>query len=100
MVLEGTFGWAPWIAADGSYAGLIMTQQPDLPTSFVPSENLKAALAPLVRTALTTNPPVVRAVPQKPHRRVRRAAASDGRPIAAGLWAPLRIGSFRHDSAC
>ncbi len=59
----GKFGWAPWIAADGSYAGLIMTQQPDLPTSFVPSEDLKVALDPLIRAALTTNPPVVRVVP-------------------------------------
>lgn len=59
----GKFGWAPWIAADSSYAGLIMTQQPDLPTSFVPSENLKTAMEPLIRTALATNPPVIRAVP-------------------------------------
>lgn len=59
----GKFGWAPWIAADGRYAGLIMTQQPDLPTSFVPSDDLKAVLDPLIRTALATTPPVVRAVP-------------------------------------
>lgn len=59
----GKFGWAPWVAADSSYAGLIMTQQPDQPTSFVPSENLKATLGPLIRAALATNPPVVRAVP-------------------------------------
>ena len=57
----GKFGWAPWVAADGSYAGLIMTQQPNLPTSFVPSENLKATLEPLIRAALTTRPPLVRA---------------------------------------
>jgi len=33
-----------WIAADSSYAAVIMTRQADLPTSFVPSENLKASL--------------------------------------------------------
>jgi len=40
-----------------------MTQQPDLPTSFVPSEDVKAAHDPLVRAALATDPPVVRVVP-------------------------------------
>ncbi|MEO6362538.1 MAG: serine hydrolase [Caldimonas sp.] len=59
----GKFGWAPWIAADSSYAGLIMTKQPNLPTSFVPSERLKTALEPLIREALSINPPVIRAVP-------------------------------------
>lgn len=59
----GKFGWAPWIAADGSYAGIIMTRQADLPTSFVPSENLKVTLEPLIRAALASNPQVVRPVP-------------------------------------
>jgi hypothetical protein len=59
----GKFGWAPWVAADSSYAGVIMTRQADLPTSFVPSENLKAALEPLIHAVLATNPPVIRAVP-------------------------------------
>jgi CubicO group peptidase (beta-lactamase class C family) len=59
----GKFGWAPWIAADSSYAAVIMTRQADLPTSFVPSENLKAALDPLIRTALASNPRVIRTVP-------------------------------------
>jgi CubicO group peptidase (beta-lactamase class C family) len=59
----GKFGWAPWIAADSSYAAVIMTRQADLPTSFVPSENLKASLEPLIRTALAGNPQVIRAVP-------------------------------------
>lgn len=59
----GKFGWAPWVAADGAYAALIMTQQADLPTSFVPSETLKAQLDPLIRAALAQGPGVVRAVP-------------------------------------
>jgi CubicO group peptidase (beta-lactamase class C family) len=59
----GKFGWAPWVAADGAYAALIMTQQADLPTSFVPSETLKAQLDPLIRTALAQGPGVVRTVP-------------------------------------
>ena len=57
----GTFGWAPWVAADGVYGGIIMTVQSQGNT--VPSENLKAALDPLIRAALAQNPPVVRAVP-------------------------------------
>jgi hypothetical protein len=40
-----------------------MTRQADLPASFVPSENLKASLEPLIRTALAGNPQVIRAVP-------------------------------------
>jgi CubicO group peptidase (beta-lactamase class C family) len=59
----GLFGWAPWIAADSSYAGLIMTLQTNGPASFVPSETLKATLEPLIRAVLATNPPVIRAVP-------------------------------------
>jgi CubicO group peptidase (beta-lactamase class C family) len=59
----GKFGWAPWITADGTYAAVIMTRQADLPTSFVPSENLKATLEPLIRAALGSNPQVIRMVP-------------------------------------
>jgi hypothetical protein len=60
----GKFGWAPWVAADSSYAALIMTQQADTPTSFVPSDNLKAQLDPLIRAALqSSSVPVIRAVP-------------------------------------
>jgi len=53
----------PWIAADGKYSALIMTQQADMPTAFIPSENLKAKLEPLIRQALTSNPPPIRLVP-------------------------------------
>lgn len=60
----GKFGWAPWVAMDGSYAGLIMTQQPStMPYAFVPSENLKNQLDQLIRTALAQNPPVIRTIP-------------------------------------
>lgn len=60
----GAFGWAPWVAKDGSYAGLILTRQPDsLPHGGVPSENLKATLDPLIRAALAQNPPVIRTIP-------------------------------------
>jgi CubicO group peptidase (beta-lactamase class C family) len=58
----GTFGWAPWVAADGAYGGVIMTQQP-LEGDTVPSENLKAQLDPLIRAALAQHPPVIRTVP-------------------------------------
>lgn len=58
----GTFGWAPWITADGAYGGVIMTQQPTQGDT-VPSENLKAALDPLIRAALAQHPPVIRTVP-------------------------------------
>lgn len=57
----GTFGWAPWVAADRAYAGIIMTLQAQGNT--LPSERLKAQLDPLVRTALAQHPPVVRVVP-------------------------------------
>lgn len=57
----GTFGWAPWIAADGAYAATIMTLQSQGNT--LPSENLKAQLDPLIRAALTQGPPVVRPMP-------------------------------------
>ena len=59
----GKFGWAPWIAAGGEYAALIMTQQVDTPTAFVPSENLKAKLDPLIRKALAGSPQPIRLVP-------------------------------------
>ncbi|MEI6712258.1 MAG: serine hydrolase [Verrucomicrobiota bacterium] len=59
----GKFGWAPWIAADGKYAAIIMTQQTDTPTAFVPSENLKGKLDPLIRQALESNPHPIRLVP-------------------------------------
>ena len=59
----GQQGWAPWIAADGSYAAIIMTRQADLPTSFLPSEALKSQIDPLIRSALASSPPVVRTVP-------------------------------------
>lgn len=58
----GTFGWAPWVAADGVYGGIIMTQQPTQGDT-VPSENLKNQLDPLIRTALAAHPPVIRTVP-------------------------------------
>lgn len=57
----GTFGWAPWITADGAYGGIIMTLQTQGNT--LPSENLKAQLDPLVRAALAQAPPVIRNVP-------------------------------------
>lgn len=58
----GTFGWAPWITADGVYGGILMTQQ-STQGDTVPSENLKAQLDPLIRAALAQNPPVIRTVP-------------------------------------
>lgn len=59
----GKFGWAPWIAADGAYAAVIMTRQADTPTAFLPSDDLKNVLDPLIRAALASNPPVIRTVP-------------------------------------
>jgi CubicO group peptidase (beta-lactamase class C family) len=58
----GTFGWAPWVAADGVYGGIIMAKQP-IQGDTVPSETLKAQLDPLIRAALAQHPPVIRAVP-------------------------------------
>ena len=58
----GTFGWAPWVAADGTYGAVIMTQQ-STQGDTLPSENLKNQLDPLIRTALALNPPVIRTVP-------------------------------------
>ena len=59
----GKFGWAPWIAADGKYAAVIMTRQADAPTAFVPSENLKASLDPLIRKAFEDSPKPLPLVP-------------------------------------
>ena len=61
----GKFGWAPWIEVGSGqdWAAEIQCQQADAPASFLPSENLKLALAPLVSAALARNPPVVRSVP-------------------------------------
>ena len=59
----GKFGWAPWVAADGTYAAVIMTRQVDLWSSEIPSENLKNQLDPLIRTALATHPAILRTVP-------------------------------------
>lgn len=59
----GTFGWAPWVAADGTYAAVIMTRQP-LQGMTVPSETLKATLDPLIRQALASGSiQVVRPLP-------------------------------------
>lgn len=61
----GAFGFAPWIDVQGGYAAAVMTRQPTQQgtSDFVPSEDLKAALATLVPAALAQNPPVIRAVP-------------------------------------
>lgn len=61
----GKFGWAPWIEVGGAtpWAAVIQCQQADAAGSFLPSESLKLALAPLVPAALAKNPPVLRAVP-------------------------------------
>lgn len=59
----GTFGWAPWVAAEGGYAAVIMTRQP-LQGMTQPSEALKAQLDPLIRQALAAGPiQVIRALP-------------------------------------
>jgi CubicO group peptidase (beta-lactamase class C family) len=60
----GKFGWAPWVAVDASYAGLVLTRQDSSMTeAFLPTENLKVQLDPLIRAALAKNPPVIRALP-------------------------------------
>ncbi len=60
----GKFGWAPWVAMDGSYAALILTRQPSTVLyGAVPSETLKGQLDPLIRAALATHPPVIRTLP-------------------------------------
>ncbi len=61
----GKFGWAPWleIGIGQNWAAIIMCQQPDASLSFLPSENLKLQLAPLIQAAVAQHPPVVRTVP-------------------------------------
>jgi CubicO group peptidase (beta-lactamase class C family) len=61
----GAFGFAPWIDVQGNYAAAVMTRQPGQTGNgdFKPSEDLKAALAPLIPAALAQNPPVIRPVP-------------------------------------
>jgi serine-type D-Ala-D-Ala carboxypeptidase/endopeptidase len=62
----GMFGWAPWVAADGAYAAVIMTKQTSTGpgTGITPSENLKAQLDPLIRQALASGTvTVVRTIP-------------------------------------
>lgn len=58
----GSFGWCPWVTADGAYGAIIETRMPDGGNGFL-SENLKAQLDPLIRAALAQNPPVIRTVP-------------------------------------
>ena len=61
----GKFGWAPWIEVGSgpNWAAIILCQQPDAAGSFLPSENLKLQLAPLISAAIAQHPPVVRTVP-------------------------------------
>lgn len=60
----GKFGWAPWVAMDGSYAALVLTRQDSSQfEAFLPSENLKTQLDTLIRTALAAHPPVIRTLP-------------------------------------
>lgn len=58
----GTFGWGPWVTADGAYGAIIETKQTNQ-GSGGPTEDLKAVLDPLIRAALAKNPPVIRTVP-------------------------------------
>ena len=58
----GSFGWCPWVAADGTYGAIIETRQSNA-GQYAPSENLKAQLDSLIRAALAQNPPVIRTVP-------------------------------------
>lgn len=61
----GKFGWAPWVEIGNgqNWAAIIMCQQPDAALSFLPSENLKLQLAPLINAAVAQHPPVVRTIP-------------------------------------
>lgn len=61
----GRFGWAPWIEVGGgqNWAAVIQCQQADASPWFIPSENLKLTLAPLIPAALAQSPQVVRVVP-------------------------------------
>jgi len=58
----GSFGWCPWVTADGTYGAIIETRQSDSGRGVL-SENLKAKLDPLIRQALAQDPPVIRTVP-------------------------------------
>ncbi|HET8901747.1 MAG TPA: serine hydrolase domain-containing protein [Holophagaceae bacterium] len=58
----GSFGWCPWVTADGAYGAIIETRQSDQGKGVL-SENLKAQLDPLIRAALAQHPPVIRSVP-------------------------------------
>lgn len=58
----GSFGWAPWVTADGAYGAIIETKQPSQ-GQYGPSETLKGNLDALIRTALAAHPPVIRTVP-------------------------------------
>ena len=58
----GSFGWCPWVTADGAYGAIIETRQPDK-NEGTPSETLKSKLDPLIRAALAQHPPVIRTVP-------------------------------------
>ena len=58
----GSFGWCPWVAADGSYGAIIETRQ-SASGQYAPSENLKGQLDPLIRAALAQHPTVIRTVP-------------------------------------
>jgi len=57
----GALGFGPWIDVYGGFAGCVMTRQQQSNTQ--PSEALKIALGPLVRTALQSGPPVIRPLP-------------------------------------
>jgi hypothetical protein len=55
-----------WVAADGSYAAIIMTKQTSTGpgTGITPSENLNVRLDPLIRQALASGTvTVVRTIP-------------------------------------
>ena len=58
----GSFGWCPWVAADGAYGAIIETRQSN-PGQYAPSENLKGQLDALIRTALAQHPPVIKTIP-------------------------------------
>ncbi len=62
----GKFGWAPWVSLNSTYpyAGLVITRQDSSTVeAFLPSENLKVQLDPLIQAALAKNPPVIRTIP-------------------------------------
>jgi len=58
----GALGFGPWIDVYGNYAACVMTRQPQQGNT-EPSEVLKQTLAPLIRSALTSNPAVIRPLP-------------------------------------